>query len=257
MADPDVLDASLDPNPTSVGRWHRAVGDGATGRYAAAFTGARSLRHCSDTAVRSLAWSLEASLLRQLGRHASASVADGRALTTIGLGPHHSPRSVDAVTDALVGLAADSIGPMRLERAAVLLERARAARRPGSGGADGFDRSAIRINWVAAEIAMAGGDGSAAVLFATAAVEQAAATSSARHRLKSDLVLAAAHLVSGHAARARTLSVDVLDECENHGFLPLAWAAAAVADAVGVTDAADRRGRAEVAIRQRGGIFRT
>ena len=51
---------------------------------------------------------------------------------------------------------------------------------------------AVRLAWVSAELAMVTGDGAAAVGHAERAVELAAALGSARHAVKSDVVLAAA-----------------------------------------------------------------
>ena len=64
-------------------------------------------------------------------------------------------------------------------------------------------RLAVRRAWVAAELAMAGGEGPIAVRHAEAAVELAARRPSVgRHRAKSEVVLAAALCSAGDVDRA-------------------------------------------------------
>ncbi|MDA2992457.1 MAG: hypothetical protein O3B27_12985, partial [Actinomycetota bacterium] len=80
--------------------------------------------------------------------------------------------------------------------------------------------------WVRAELAMAGGDGPAAVRHARAGVELAESALPAlrRHRVKSDVVLAAALCSAGDRAAARALADTVLADTERHGLIPLRWA---------------------------------
>ena len=67
----------------------RAVVWGARGHYARsrAELDALTRGEVADPAVVSLAWSTQASLLRQLGWHGVASGFDGRALTAVGTRP--------------------------------------------------------------------------------------------------------------------------------------------------------------------------
>ncbi|MGA8545300.1 MAG: hypothetical protein WB785_08600, partial [Mycobacterium sp.] len=87
-------------------------------------------------------------------------------------------------------------------------------------------RLSIRRAWVAAELAMAAGDGAAAVRNAEVAVELASTTVAARHRAKSDGVLAAALCSSGAVDRARTVGARTLELTGRLGLVPLRWAVA-------------------------------
>ena len=117
---------------------------------------------------------------------------DGRALALAGDDP-------EAAGDALTGLAADALGVGRLAAAATLLRRA------DPFVAEAPHRLAVRRAWVAAELAMAAGEGAVAVRNAEAAVELAADQASVRHRAKSEVVLAAALCSAGDVDRARAV----------------------------------------------------
>jgi hypothetical protein len=195
--------------------WLRAVGAGGQGRYGSARNDlATLLRSAPGDRLASLAHSTQASFLRQLGWHRLARGWDGRALALAGA-------DLEAAADALIGLAADALGVGRLAAAATLLSRAEpiVAEAPQH-------RLSIRRAWVAAELAMAAGDGAAAVRNAELAVELAATTVSARHRAKSDVVLAAALCSAGDVDRARTLGAATLELTGRLGLVPLRWAVA-------------------------------
>lgn len=197
-------------------RWLRAVAAGGQGRYGSARNDlAVLLRAAPSGPLASLACSTQASLLRQLGWHALARGWDGRAWALASDDP-------EAAGDALTGLAADALGVGRLTTAAALLRRADAfvAQAP--------HRLAVRRAWVAAELAMAGGEGAVAVCNAEVAVELAATTleNSARHRAKSQVVLAAALCSSGALDRARVVADTALELTGLFGLLPLRWAVA-------------------------------
>jgi hypothetical protein len=196
-------------------RWLRAVGAGGQGRYASAYADlATLLRGTRSGPLASLAHSTKASFLRQLGWHRLARGWDGRALALAGDDP-------EAIADAVIGLAADALGVGRLAAAATLLDRADAT----VTGAQPH-RLAVRRAWVAAELAMAGGDGATAVRNAELAVELAAGGGSARHRAKSDVVLAAALCSAGTVDRARTVGEAALEVTGQLGLIPLRWAVA-------------------------------
>jgi hypothetical protein len=195
--------------------WLRAVGAGGQGRYGSARNDlATLLRSAPGDRLASLAHSTQASFLRQLGWHRLARGWDGRALALAGADP-------EAAADALIGLAADALGVGRLAAAATLLSRAE----PIVADAPQH-RLSIRRAWVAAELAMAAGDGAAAVRNAVLAVELAATTVSARHRAKSDVVLAAALCSAGAVDRARTLGAATLELTGQLSLVPLRWAVA-------------------------------
>lgn len=196
--------------------WLRAVAAGGQGRYGSAYRDLAVLRR-SPAAGRwaSLAHSTQGSFLRQLGWHTVARGWDGRALALAGADP-------EARADALIGLAADALGIGRFAAAATLLGRVELP--PGAVP----DRLPVRRGWVAAELAMASGDGAAAVRHAGEAVELAGAMAqpSARHRVKSDVVLAAALCSAGDIDGARTVAEAALDATGRLGLTPLRWALA-------------------------------
>jgi hypothetical protein len=205
--------------------WLRAVASGGQGRYGSAYGDLAALRRSSPdrqaTRLVSLAHSTQGSLLRQLGWHTLARGWDGRALALADADP-------EARADALIGLAADALGVGRFAAAAMLLTRADAALAPAELPDHVADRLAVRRRWVAAELAMAAGDGATALRHAEEAVElaQAMAVASARHRVKSDVVLAAALCSAGATERARTVAQTALQATGRFGLTPLRWALA-------------------------------
>jgi hypothetical protein len=196
--------------------WLRAVAAGGQGRYGSAYRDLAVLRRgAADGRLASLAHSTQGSFLRQLGWHALARGWDGRAMALAGADP-------EARADALIGLAADALGVGRFAAAATLLSRVDLA--PGAVP----DRMPVRRGWVAAELAMALGDGESAVRHAEEAVERAGAMSraSARHGVKSDVVLAAALCSAGEIERARAVAETAFDATGRLGLIPLRWALA-------------------------------
>ncbi|MFL6143335.1 MAG: hypothetical protein ACJ72N_15910, partial [Labedaea sp.] len=130
--------------------------------------------------------------------------------------PDPGPAGASAAwSDALLGLAADALGLGRTGEARRLLA---AAGRLGDAGW----RGAIRLGWVSAEIELGAGRPDAAVRPAEEAAERAGASGSARHRIKSGLVLGAA-LAAGHAERAIRLLRAAGEDAAGLGLLPLVW----------------------------------
>jgi hypothetical protein len=201
--------------------WLRAVASGGQGRYGSAYGDLAVLRRIGAGRLVSLAHSTQGSFLRQLGWHTLARGWDGRALALAGTDP-------EACVDALIGLAADALGVGRFAAAATLLTRADAALAPAEVPAHVADRLVVRRRWVAAELAMAAGDGATAVRRAEEAVElaQAMVVASARHRVKSDVVLAAALCSAGDTERARAVAETALAATGRFGLTPLRWALA-------------------------------
>jgi hypothetical protein len=218
--------------------WLRAVAAGGQGRYSSACTDlAMLLRSAPADSLASLAHSTRGSFLRQLGWHTLARGWDGRALALAGDDP-------EAGADALIGLAADALGAGRLAASARLLSQVDRISAEVSA-----HRLSVRRAWVGAELAMAAGDGAAAVRQAEIAVELAGApvrrrcvparrekepdnrvpvdgVVSARHRAKSDVVLAAALCSAGAFDRARTVADGALELTGRLGLIPLRWAVA-------------------------------
>lgn len=246
------------PAATTPGHlWLRAVACGGQGRYGAAHVDLAVLRREGPPRLVSLAHSAQGSLLRQLGWHTVARRWDGRALVLAGTDP-------EARADALIGLAADALGVGRFAAAASLLERADAALAAGAVP----ERLPVRRQWVAAELAMASGDGPTAVRHATAAVELAqalgreAAQASVRHRVKSDVVLAAALCSAGSIEAARGVAQAALDDTGRWGLIPLRWALSCLLIDIGSATLSPRelleiRDISAGQVRHAGGTWRT
>jgi hypothetical protein len=201
--------------------WLRAVVAGGQGRYANAYADLASVRRAHRVGrLVSLAHSTQASFLRQLGWHDEARGWDGQALAIAGADP-------EGTVDALVGLAADALGVGRFAASAASLGRAR-------GLLDGGPpRLAVRLAWVSAELAMATGDGATAVGHAEHAVELSGTLGSARHRVKSDVVLAAALCSDSRLDHSRAVADAALDITQRLGLVPLSWALACLLGEIG------------------------
>jgi hypothetical protein len=227
--------------------WLRAVAAGGQGRYGSAVADLTGLcRGRRADPLASLAHSTRASFLRQLGWHAQARTWDGKALSLAGTDP-------PARGDALVGLAADALGMGRLAASARALDRA------ADLGADSV-RGRVRLAWVSAELAMAGGQGPTAVAHAERAITQAADLGSTRHTVKSQVVLAAALCSAGEIETSRRVADPALDATERLGMIPLRWALACLLADIG----SSTRSAAEVVairdestdtVRRRGGVW--
>lgn len=213
----------LPPADTPEQHWLRAVAAGGQGYYGCARADLETVLRAGDGPLLSLACSTQGSLLRQLGGHRPARGWDGRALALAG-------EDCQARVDALAGLAADALGMGRFALSAVLLARADTA---VDGHPDPPARLRVRLAWVGAELAMATGDGQVALRRARRAVELAAAQESLRHRVKSNVVLAAALCCAGQMTPARTLADDTLDEAACQGLIPLRWAVASLLLGIG------------------------
>jgi hypothetical protein len=201
--------------------WLRAVVAGGQGRYANAYADLAYLRRVHRVGrLASLANSTQASFLRQLGRHEEARGWDGRALAAAG-------GDVEGTTDALIGLAADALGIRRFAASAAALGQVRGLLDEGP------PRPAVRLAWVSAELAMATGDGGTAINHAERAVERSEVFGSARHRVKSKVVLAAALCCDGRLDRSRAVADAALDAAQHHGLVPLSWALACLLGEIG------------------------
>ncbi|MFI5777245.1 hypothetical protein [Nocardia sp. NPDC051570] len=263
-ARPGLAATELPPVAGDVDAWLRAIVLGGQGRYAAARAQLRRVRRSTrEPALASLAISTEASLLRQLGWHASASALDGRALALVLPEPSRGgdPDLADAVCDALTGLAADALGTARPALAGRMLKRCRVF---VDESPDPW-RSRLRWHWVAAETALAapGLDlvGAPALTHAEAAVALADAAPSVRHRIKSRLLLAAAAAAAGELDRSRALAEEVADRTREYGLLPLRWACAmlrsGVASGPAAAAAATEAAQLARALAEYGGLLRS
>ncbi|SEQ78104.1 hypothetical protein [Lentzea albida] len=205
-------------------RWLAAVVLGGQGHYAAAATALDALRHDPDPVIASLALSTRASHHRQLGAHHLARPLDGAALVELRATGAQDPDGIDAAgarADALLGLAADSLGAQRLDEARRLLARVETH----------SWRSEVRKGWVTAEIALASGLPREAVAPAEAAYEVATSRKALRHELKSALVLGTSLVVWGTPDglnRGLELVECELNHSAQNGLQPLIWPSALV-----------------------------
>lgn len=249
--------------------WLRAVALGGQGHYSAARAELTRVHRITggDGVWASLAASTEASLLRQLGWHRVAAGHDGRALAVLaGSGTRPGKAAlrvgaalrVEAEADAITGLAADALGCGRTAVARRLLDRCDdllATARAEVADND-FPRQRIRLAWVGAETALASGDFPAARRFAARAADAADRFGSVRHRVKSDLLCAAALTDATDPGPARELAEEVGARAEHHGLIPLRWAATMLLTGLGAgRGAAEARDRCAALLRHRGATF--
>jgi hypothetical protein len=236
----------LPPASTPYELWLRAVVAGGQGRYGSAMSDLDAVcRLHGGGPLGSLAHSTRASFLRQLGWHDRARRWDGRAIVLAGSDP-------EAGADALIGLAADALGVGRFAASATALRRA-AELVTGS-------RLPVRLAWVSAELAMARGDGATAVRQAERAADLAGTLGSARHAVKSQMVLAAALCSTGDINRSRTVADAALDAAGRLGMIPLRWALACLLADIGsaahpAADVLRIRNECAATVRRRGGAL--
>jgi hypothetical protein len=236
----------LPPASTPYELWLRAVVAGGQGRYGSAMSDLDAVcRLHGGGPLGSLAHSTRASFLRQLGWHDRARRWDGRAIVLAGSDP-------EAGADALIGLAADALGVGRFAASATALRRA-AELVTGS-------RLPVRLAWVSAELAMARGDGATAVRQAERAADLAGTLGSARHAVKSQMVLAAALCSTGDINRSRTVADGALDAAGRLGMIPLWWALACLLADIGsaahpAADVLRIRNECAATVRRRGGAL--
>jgi ATP/maltotriose-dependent transcriptional regulator MalT len=124
----------------------------------------------------------------------------------------------------------------------------------------GPPRLRVRLSWVSAELAMATGAGAAAVRHAESACERAASLESTRHRVKSDVVLAAALCSDGRLDRSREVADAALIVTQNRGLVPLSWALACLLGDIGsgnysASQVVGIRGQSADTVRRRGGVL--
>lgn len=217
-------------------RWLAAVALGGQGRFAAAATLLRGLLADPATPAGPAAHAAVtlAAHRRQQGGHALARPLDARGLRLAAAAPCTAPcpdgtDAGAARVDALVGLAADALG-LGDPVAARLLDAAEAAGHPSW-------RTAVRIGWVRAELALYGGRAAQGVEPAERALDRARAAGAQRHVVKSRLVLAVVRAVV-HPNGAAIAELDaVAGVAQEWGLLPLVgparWAAADLLDRIG------------------------
>ncbi len=226
-------------------RWMRAVELGGEGYAARAITLLDEVRRetssTGDVATASLCRSTHGSLLRQSGQHTAALVRDGAAVAVLApvmtddaqraraIAAERSCARAAAV-DALVGLAADNLGRGQFGATRRLLVGAEPwLPTDGLTTADWITDARIRLRWewVSAEYHLYSGrpeDARSHSAAATALVDEAPETT-ARHRIKTDLIAAATSAASGEREIAADLATRCRVRAAEHRLLPLEWAA--------------------------------
>lgn len=184
-------------------RWARGVLLQASGDYATAFRLWEPMTTAGGE-LAGLAAARMASGLRQLDDHAAAVPWDDLAQAAPGR----------AVTDGLIGRAADAVGLGDEEVAAEFLARARRL--------VGHPRDQIRVAWVACEIDLLSDRPAAAAAEADRALGLARNMVWPRHQAKSALFLGAA-LRHSDPERAIPLLHEVASEAEQLSLRPLVW----------------------------------
>ena len=219
--------------------WLLGVCLASSGRYGAAMTVLEPLSAHTPTdpgrrLFSSLASATVASVQRQLGRHAIAREFDSRALSLAEGAP-------EALFDAHLGLAADAVGLDDLASAQTELA---AAAGLVQGRADWW-RQRVRLDWVAAEVALLREDPVTAAHAAGRAVTLAETSGAPRHVAKGLLFQGVALAQSGDEAGAAATLRRAGTLAESLGALPLVWPSRAV---LGALVAEEHPAEAQVAL---------
>lgn len=217
----------LDELPDLTGRaqvyrdWLRAVALGACGRYAEALSLVETIT--PGTPEYSMARSLRGSLLRQLGIHDLALLADREAMS--------NAATPGAAVEAMTGLSADAVGLQDALTAQTMIVQAqslldRVAAQPSS--APTWWRHQVRLAWVKCEVALLSSDPATAVQHASQALAAAEAAAAPRHVAKSLLFSAVSLIDSGSPSEAIPQLQRSLLLSTTMGFLVVAWPTHAV-----------------------------
>jgi hypothetical protein len=211
----------------------RAVALGGQGRYARAAADLQGVVAAapgeSGRSWRAVARCALASHRRQAGGHRRALADDGLAAAlALTAEDATTPLGRAAVVDAFTGLAADLLGVGDLVGSGRLLGRADEVvdALPGSSDVPWWlsGRPALRTAWVRAEWHLYSGRGDDALQAARRAHSLAVDCPSARHRLKTDLLVAACRSVVGDRDDARRAATDVVARARELDQAPLEWA---------------------------------
>lgn len=207
---------ALDGRSAAYERWLRAVALGACGRYGEALDIVDQI--VPGTPEYSMARSLRASLMRQLGIHDLALVSDREAMA--------SAATPGAAIEAMTGLAADAVGLQDGLTAGTMIAQAqslldRVASDPSS--APTWWRHQVRLNWVKCEVALLGKDARAATEHASRALNHAELAAAPRHVAKSLLFVAVGQIDAGQRDLAIPNLRRSLMLSTTMGFNAVAW----------------------------------
>ena len=243
-----MLEVAIDHGRTTAAerreRWRSAVRHGAAGYAARADTSSKCSRPTAlgprTSRSNHSAGAPAPPLLRQAGRHDKALVPDARALALIGLPTSSGERMGDnwaraARIDALVGLAADNLGRFAFGASERLLRRARTLTDPGmitdTDWECGLRAAApVRVGqhrtrplpWRPGVGAHAHPQAGLDLLAAVPAEHHL------RHRIKTELIAAAADAAAGKTDAAIDRGHRCRRASAGAGLLPLQWAATAL-----------------------------
>lgn len=202
--------------------WLRSVVLGASGEYGPALEALEVVR--PGSICYSMAESLRASLLRQLGCHDLARRADRRALA--------ASRDPVARIEAWTGLAADAVGLGEARAAQTILDRVGMAVGALSDPAQQWWRQDVRLCWVRCEVHLLCDEYGAAATQAQVAVRIARAADAPRHLAKSLMFAGVCRGALGEVPAARALLEESLGLSTAMGFDAVAWPAHAVLGAL-------------------------
>ena len=202
-------------------RWLRGVALGACGRYGEALEIAGQI--VPGTPEYSMARSLRASLMRQLGVHDLALVSDREAMA--------SAATPGAAIEAMTGLAADAVGLQDGLTAGTMISQAqslldRVAAEPSS--APTWWRHQVRLHWVQCEVALLASDATLATEHANRALQHAEIAAAPRHVAKSLLFVAVGQIDAGQHQQAIPNLRRSLMLSTTMGFNAVAWPTHAV-----------------------------
>lgn len=199
--------------------WLLAVALGAVGRYGEALEVLERIPPA--TPEYSMARSLRASLLRQLGCHDLALVADREAMS--------NAATPGAAIEAMTGLAADAVGLQDAVTAGNTLNQAQSLlTRVAADNPQSWWRHSVRVEWVACEISLMSSNPGPAQARAESALALAENANAPRHVAKSLLFVAVAQIENGkHEEAAGNLRRSLMLST-SMGYLAVAWPAHAV-----------------------------
>lgn len=175
--------------------WLKGVALGACGQYGKALEVVEGITQ--GTPEYSMARSLRASLLRQLGSHDLAVVADREAMA--------NAATPGAAIEAMTGLAADAVGLQEALTASTMLGQARSLLQKVAAdpaNAPIWWRHSVRVSWVECEVALLESRYPDAVTYATTALDAAESANAPRHVAKSLLFLAVSKIEAGQREQA-------------------------------------------------------
>ena len=207
--------------------WLLGVCLGAAGKFGSALAVLEPLAAQSGTDIperrlfAALAAASAASVHRQLGQHESAKALDEQGLAL-------AEGGAEPTFDALLGLAADSVGLGDAPAARGRLAEAAAIAEPRAD----WWRQKVELAWVQAEAALLEGNPAAAIDTLSPAITSAELSGAPRYVSKSLLFLGVAQVQSGQLPDAEVTLRRAATLAESLGAVPLLWPSRALLGAL-------------------------